>query len=152
MLAPPSHDVHLMDGSALTSAQLGAGSGPGRVVLAYPDPSGEIDTYSRSGFIDVQNPFQGDSGEGAVAQAPCGICQEGARPGDEIEVDAFLAQADDYESTGDLRDGVLKLLNTEKQTHPFAVVRAAELRLPHGDRSRAARPGLPFPGAGAWGG
>ena len=47
---------------------------------------------------------------------------------DEIEVDAFLEQADDYESTGDLRDGVLKLLNTEKQTHPFAVVRAAELR------------------------
>lgn len=47
---------------------------------------------------------------------------------DEIDVDAFLAQASDYEASGDLRDGVLKLLNTEKQTHPFAVVRAAELR------------------------
>ena len=47
---------------------------------------------------------------------------------DQIDTDAFLEQAADYESTGDLRDGVLKLLNTEKQTHPFAVVRAAELR------------------------
>ena len=47
---------------------------------------------------------------------------------DQIDTDAFLAQAADYESTGDLRDGVLKLLNTEKTTHPFAVIRAAELR------------------------
>lgn len=46
----------------------------------------------------------------------------------EIDVDAFLEQAADYEAAGDLRDGVLKLLNTERQTHPFAVVRAAELR------------------------
>jgi Zn-dependent protease with chaperone function len=47
---------------------------------------------------------------------------------DEIDVDAFLEQAADYEGTGDLRDGVLKLLNTERATHPFAVVRAAELK------------------------
>ncbi|GAB2480794.1 M48 family metallopeptidase [Jatrophihabitans fulvus] len=47
---------------------------------------------------------------------------------DEIDTEAFLAQAAEYESTGDLRDGVLKLLNTEKTTHPFSVVRAAELR------------------------
>jgi Zn-dependent protease with chaperone function len=47
---------------------------------------------------------------------------------DQIDTEAFLQQAADYEATGDLRDGVLKLLNTEKQTHPFAVVRAAELK------------------------
>jgi Zn-dependent protease with chaperone function len=46
---------------------------------------------------------------------------------DRIHVAGFLAQADDYERSGDLRDGVLKLLNTERQTHPFAVVRAAEI-------------------------
>lgn len=46
---------------------------------------------------------------------------------DRIDVDAFLKQADDYEGAGDLRDGVLKLLNTERTTHPFAVVRAAEI-------------------------
>ncbi|MCM6773755.1 M48 family metallopeptidase [Nocardia sp. CDC159] len=41
---------------------------------------------------------------------------------------AFLQQADDYDRAGDLRDGVLKLLNLELQSHPFSVLRAAELR------------------------
>jgi Zn-dependent protease with chaperone function len=45
---------------------------------------------------------------------------------DQIDTEAFLAQGAEYESAGDLRDGVLKLLNTERTTHPFAVVRAAE--------------------------
>ena len=47
---------------------------------------------------------------------------------DRIDPEAFLEQAADYERAGDLRDGVLKLLNTERETHPFAVVRAAELQ------------------------
>lgn len=47
---------------------------------------------------------------------------------DEMSHAAFLAQADDYARSGDLRDGVLKLLNLELQTHPFSVLRAAELR------------------------
>ena len=57
---------------------------------------------------------------------------------DQIDTEAFLEQAADYESTGDLRDGVLKLLNTEKQTHPFAVVRAAELSRWSGSEEYAA--------------
>jgi Zn-dependent protease with chaperone function len=57
---------------------------------------------------------------------------------DRIDVTAFLKQADDYEGAGDLRDGVLKLLNTERTTHPFAVVRAAEInRWAAGDDYRA---------------
>ncbi|NEW59135.1 M48 family metallopeptidase [Nocardia cyriacigeorgica] len=51
----------------------------------------------------------------------------GARVG-EMNLGAFLAQADDYDRSGDLRDGVLKLLNLELQSHPFSVLRAAELR------------------------
>ncbi|MBL1078408.1 M48 family metallopeptidase [Nocardia sp. 2] len=47
---------------------------------------------------------------------------------DEMSHAAFLQQADDYDKSGDLRDGVLKLLNLELQTHPFSVLRAAELR------------------------
>jgi Zn-dependent protease with chaperone function len=47
---------------------------------------------------------------------------------DQIDADAFLAQAAEYEGSGDLRDGLLKLLNTERSSHPFAVVRAVELR------------------------
>ncbi|MGW4366744.1 M48 family metallopeptidase [Nocardia takedensis] len=46
----------------------------------------------------------------------------------EMNHGAFLSQAEDYERSGDLRDGVLKLLNLELQTHPFSVLRAAELR------------------------
>jgi Zn-dependent protease with chaperone function len=46
----------------------------------------------------------------------------------EMDSEAFLGQAAEYDAAGDLRDGVLKLLNLEGQTHPFAVLRAAELR------------------------
>ncbi|MGC0365796.1 Zn-dependent protease with chaperone function [Rhodococcus sp. 27YEA15] len=46
----------------------------------------------------------------------------------EIDVDAFLEQAAEYDSSGDLRDGVLKLLNIELLSHPFSVLRAAELK------------------------
>ncbi len=35
--------------------------------------------------------------------------------------------AREYEKSGDMRDGVLKLLNSELQTHPFSVWRAAAL-------------------------
>jgi Zn-dependent protease with chaperone function len=41
---------------------------------------------------------------------------------------AFLEQAAEYDASGDLRDGVLKLLNLEGQRHPFTVLRAAELQ------------------------
>jgi Zn-dependent protease with chaperone function len=46
----------------------------------------------------------------------------------EMNTEAFLDQATEYDAAGDLRDGVLKLLNLEGQTSPFAAPRAAELR------------------------
>ncbi|GAA2874339.1 M48 family metallopeptidase [Streptomyces mexicanus] len=46
----------------------------------------------------------------------------------EMNVDAFLQQAEEYEEAGDLRDSVLKILNVLPRTHPFATVRAAELK------------------------
>lgn len=46
----------------------------------------------------------------------------------EMNVDAFLEQAEEYESGGDLRDSVLKILNVLPRTHPFTTVRAAELK------------------------
>ncbi|WP_372407642.1 M48 family metallopeptidase [Streptomyces luteireticuli] len=46
----------------------------------------------------------------------------------EMNVDAFLAQAEEYEAGGDLRDSVLKILNLLPRSHPFATVRAAELK------------------------
>ncbi|BBX73366.1 M48 family metallopeptidase [Mycobacterium shinjukuense] len=44
-----------------------------------------------------------------------------------LDSEAFLAQAREYEKSGDMRDGLLKLLNLELQTHPFSVLRAAAL-------------------------
>ena len=46
---------------------------------------------------------------------------------DKLDSEAFLTQAREYERTGDMRDGVLKLLNLELQTHPFSVLRAGAL-------------------------
>jgi Zn-dependent protease with chaperone function len=46
---------------------------------------------------------------------------------DKLDSEAFLAQAREYERSGDMRDGLLKLLNLELQTHPFSVLRAAAL-------------------------
>lgn len=46
---------------------------------------------------------------------------------DKLDSEAFLAQAREYERSGDMVDGVLKLLNLELQTHPFSVLRAAAL-------------------------
>ncbi|MEV6695539.1 M48 family metallopeptidase [Streptomyces sp. NPDC051453] len=46
----------------------------------------------------------------------------------EMNVDAFLKQAEEYEAGGDLRDSVLKILNVMPRTHPFTTVRAAELK------------------------
>jgi Zn-dependent protease with chaperone function len=47
---------------------------------------------------------------------------------DELDVTSFFAQGQEYLDAADLRDSVLKLLLVENRTHPFAVVRAAELR------------------------
>ncbi|MFG2191605.1 M48 family metallopeptidase [Streptomyces sp. NPDC048639] len=46
----------------------------------------------------------------------------------EMNVDAFLKQAEEYEAGGDLRDSVLKIMNVLPRSHPFTTVRAAELR------------------------
>jgi Zn-dependent protease with chaperone function len=47
---------------------------------------------------------------------------------EQLDTTAFLAQGTEYESAGDLRDSVLKLLLLEAQSHPLAVIRAHELR------------------------
>ena len=47
---------------------------------------------------------------------------------DDLDVASFTAQGDEYLSTPDVRDSILKLLLLEAQSHPFAVVRSAELR------------------------
>ncbi|MFC0038586.1 M48 family metallopeptidase [Actinomadura rayongensis] len=45
----------------------------------------------------------------------------------DMNTDAFLQQAREYDEAGDVRDGMLKFLNLLGQSHPFAVVRLAEI-------------------------
>ncbi len=45
-----------------------------------------------------------------------------------LDPTSFFAQGAEYDASTDLRDSVLKLLLIEARSHPFAVVRASELR------------------------
>ena len=45
----------------------------------------------------------------------------------EMNADAFHDQAHEYDATPDLRDSILKILQLQGNTHPFAVVRFSEL-------------------------
>ena len=47
---------------------------------------------------------------------------------DTISVDAFVEQASQYETQGDLADRVWQVINTAFRTHPFGAVRVAELK------------------------
>jgi Zn-dependent protease with chaperone function len=47
---------------------------------------------------------------------------------EEMNLPAFLAQAEEYEATGDAREGVIRVLNLVNATHPFAVLRALEIK------------------------
>ena len=51
----------------------------------------------------------------------------GGEPG-ETDLNEFLIQADEYRKSGDAADIVFRVLNLLGATHPFHVLRAAELR------------------------
>ena len=51
----------------------------------------------------------------------------GGKP-EEMDLNAFMVQAKEYEEGGDAMDGVYKVLNTLFMTHPFHTLRAAELQ------------------------
>jgi len=78
----------------------------------------------RAGLLGVQAP--------RVAYKTFMEMAGGTRPGaaedDSMDVDAFMAQAAEYESQTGTWDNVLKLVNTAMRDHPFNTVRAAELQ------------------------
>ena len=45
-----------------------------------------------------------------------------------MDVAGFLDQAEEYETRGDVRDSLLKLLQLSGRSHPLAALRAAELQ------------------------
>ncbi|MFQ5745883.1 MAG: M48 family metallopeptidase [Gemmatimonadota bacterium] len=52
----------------------------------------------------------------------------GGTRGETLDLDEFIAQSEEYRGGGELLDSVYKVLNVLAATHPFAVVRVAELR------------------------
>lgn len=73
----------------------------------------------RAGLLATQDP-------GAALR--CHMKLAGGGDLDDLDITAFRAQGDDYLASPDVRDSVLKLLLLENATHPFAVVRSAELQ------------------------
>lgn len=73
----------------------------------------------RAGLLAVQNPEA--TLRGFMRLAGGGI-------EDENDLNEFLEQAEQYRQTGDVADVVFKVLNLLGTTHPFHVLRAAEIR------------------------
>lgn len=72
----------------------------------------------RAGLLVVQNP--------TVSQTVL-MKLAGGRHLESMNLDEFRAQADEYESGGDVLDGLYKVLNVLGQSHPFPVLRLKEL-------------------------
>jgi hypothetical protein len=73
----------------------------------------------RAGLLCTQNPDVALRVHAALA---------GALNPDDMDVAGFLDQAKDYQSSRDVRDSVLRLMQITGTTHPLAALRAAELQ------------------------
>ncbi len=73
----------------------------------------------RAGLLAAQNP------QAALSSM---LTLAGGGTPEETDLNEFLRQADEYRQTGDVADSVFKVLNLLGSTHPFHVLRAAELR------------------------
>jgi Zn-dependent protease with chaperone function len=73
----------------------------------------------RAGLLAVQNP------QGVMNTM---LKMAGGGEDDEMDLDEFIIQAEEYRETGDVADQVFKVLNLMDQSHPFYVLRVAEIR------------------------
>lgn len=82
----------------------------------------------RAGLLSGQDPAAAMRTE--LKMAGGGVRMSGQPDGedDEINLEEFLIQAEEYEAGGNAIDNVFKVLNVAFRTHPFNTVRAAELQ------------------------
>ena len=73
----------------------------------------------RAGLLSVQNP------QGVMNTM---LKMAGGGDDDEMNLDEFIIQAEEYRESGDMADQVFKVLNLMGQSHPFYVLRVAEIR------------------------
>jgi Zn-dependent protease with chaperone function len=88
------------------------------VALNEWDRKSEL-SADRAGLLAVQD---GSSSYTALMKSA------GGRQIGEMDVNEFFKQAGEYDAAGDALDSIYKLLNTLGQSHPFPVVRIAELK------------------------
>jgi Zn-dependent protease with chaperone function len=106
--------------SGVTSAIPLGGLGLRAIVTALKEWYRKAElSCDRAGLLVAQDP-------GAVTRVHMKMAG-GARVQD-MDLRAFLAQAEEYEATGDAREGVIRIMNTINATHPFAVLRALEIK------------------------
>lgn len=73
----------------------------------------------RAGLLAIQNPQ-------SVMEAMLEMA--GGGDADEMNLDEFIVQAEEYRESGDVADQMFKVLNLMGQSHPFYVLRLAEIR------------------------
>jgi Zn-dependent protease with chaperone function len=106
-------------GNVLTAIPLG-GLGVRAIMAALMEWSRKAElSADRAGLLATQDP--------AVAFRVQMKSASGGHLGD-LDPTSFFAQGAEYDASGDLRDSLVKLMLIEVQSHPFAVVRASELR------------------------
>ena len=123
---------HVLSGHALYHTmleillQLAQGGFPGIGMIALPILLALLEWYrkselsaDRAGLLACQQP--------AASMGALMRLAGGGRP-DEMDLNAFLEQAEEYRHSDNILDTVLKVMNTLRTTHPFLVMRAALLR------------------------
>jgi len=82
----------------------------------------------RAGLLAGQDPVAAMRTELKLAGGGAKMAGEASTEEDEINLEEFLIQAQEYEDRGGALDSIFKLLNVAFRTHPFHTVRAAELQ------------------------
>ena len=113
--------LRLMDLTGLWSSIPGGSIGLRVMIAALYEWSRKSElSADRAGLLATQDP--------ATAFRVHMKLASGSGDLSELDQTSFFAQGQEYLNAADLRDSVLKLALVERATHPYAVVRAAELR------------------------
>ncbi len=105
-------------------------------ILALQVPIGGIALYTIIAALmewDRKSELSADRAALLVCQDPDVIYRTqmklaGGGMTDQMNMDAFMTQAEEYEGHGNVLDGVMKVVNLLGRTHPFPVLRIREIR------------------------
>ena len=112
--------MRLLGLGGLLSAMPGGAIGIRMVTVGLLEWSRKAElSADRAGLLATQDPT-------AALRTHMKIASGGTL--EELDVTSFLQQGSEYDEGGDVRESLIKLSLLQQQSHPFAVVRATELR------------------------